>query len=409
MRQVRTKDGKKRYVVRWYEAGRKGARRKATFDREKDADFFDASIRRAKQLGQLASELVGSEQTVAEFLGEWWEKYALGTLKPGTLASYAPVLDKWVVPYLGQMRLRDLSRETIDTYRATLLARGAGAPTVNRCLGILQGVFARGVEWRRISANPVVGVARAGHKRSVKIDAHTPEEVEAIGAVLGRDERALLSVFAYEGLRFSEAAALEFRDVLNRNGHARERMRIERALSDAEVSTTKSGHEREPELFRPVAQELVALYLSRGRPPLGSLIFPDTEGGFLRRQNFRQRVWIPALASVWPCPACGGSGVSARGDCCPACRISARARRGSGSANYFRPHDLRHTCATLLIYEGRTVNEVAEHLGHSDPGFTARTYAHVFADAGKRRRVPLEQAITAARATAGMQPLPGMP
>ncbi|MGI8478383.1 MAG: hypothetical protein ACR2M2_00745 [Gaiellaceae bacterium] len=35
----------------------------------------------------------------------------------------------------------------------------------------------------------------------------------------------------------------------------------------------------------------------------------------------------------------------------------------------------------LLLYEGRTLNEVAEHLGHADPGFTARTYAHVMRDA----------------------------
>jgi hypothetical protein len=55
---------------------------------------------------------------------------------------------------------------------------------------------------------------------------------------------------------------------------------------------------------------------------------------------------------------------------------------------YFRPYDLRHTCATLLIYEGRTLNEVAEHLGHADPGFTARVYIHVLRDATKRRRVP---------------------
>jgi len=64
---------------------------------------------------------------------------------------------------------------------------------------------------------------------------------------------------------------------------------------------------------------------------------------------------------------------------------------------YFRPYELRHTCATLLIYEGRTVNEVARHLGHADPGFTARTYARVYEDAEDRRRIPMEQAISRAR------------
>src|SRR3954466_3490372 len=63
------------------------------------------------------------------------------------------------------------------------------------------------------------------------------------------------------------------------------------------------------------------------------------------------------------------------------------------------------SCATLLLYEGRTLNEVAEHLGHADPGFTARTYAHVMRDAPRRRRVAIAQAIRTARAAAARRPL----
>jgi integrase len=63
----------------------------------------------------------------------------------------------------------------------------------------------------------------------------------------------------------------------------------------------------------------------------------------------------------------------------------------------FRPYDLRHTCATLLLYEDSTVNEVAEHLGHADTGFTAGTFAHVMRDASTRRRVSITRAITLAR------------
>ena len=102
-----------------------------------------------------------------------------------------------------------------------------------------------------------------------------------------------------------------------------------------------------------------------GRPDPFTLVFSDSKNGYLRRQNWRRRIWIPAL-------------------------------RRAGLA-YFRTYHLRHTCATLLLYEGRTVNEVADHLGHADPGFTARTYAHVMRDASKRRRVPLARTITAAR------------
>jgi integrase len=97
--------------------------------------------------------------------------------------------------------------------------------------------------------------------------------------------------------------------------------------------------------------------VAAGRQSPFELVFGDSEGGYHRRQNWRRRIWIPALESA---------GVA-----------------------YLRTSDLRHTCATLLIYEGRTVDEVADHLGHADPGFTARTYAPVMRDASKRRRVSI--------------------
>jgi Phage integrase, N-terminal SAM-like domain len=119
-----------RWVVRWREGGRGSPAHQKTFTREKDARRFDTAIRRARDLGQLASEVVGSKQTVASFLDEWWEKYARASLKPSTRASYAYVLDRWIVPYLGRLRLRDVSREMIDEYRAELVAAGAGTPTI---------------------------------------------------------------------------------------------------------------------------------------------------------------------------------------------------------------------------------------------------------------------------------------
>jgi len=316
---LRRKGGRTVFVVRWHESGRGSTKRKRTFDRRRDAELFEASIRRARQLGQLASEVIGSNATLEEFPVEWWDTYAITHLR------------------------------------------------------LLQGVFHRAVEWRRFAWNPVVGTRRLTHTRSETIDARTPETVEAIRAQLDPQNTALVSVLAYEGLRPGEAYALVWDDVLDDRGRPRKRLRVHSAISGEKLSTTKSQRAREPELFAPVARELVELYLARGRPELRTLVFPDSEGGDLRRQNWRRRVWIPALERA--------------------------------GVTYFRTYDLRHTCATLLLYEGRTLNEVAEHLGHADPGFTARTYAHVLRDASRRRRVPITQAIRTARTAASRRPL----
>lgn len=40
-------------------------------------------------------------------------------------------------------------------------------------------------------------------------------------------------------------------------------------------------------------------------------------------------------------------------------------------------HGLRHTCATLMIQSGESVNVVQKHLGHSKVEMTLNIYAHV--------------------------------
>ena len=42
-----------------------------------------------------------------------------------------------------------------------------------------------------------------------------------------------------------------------------------------------------------------------------------------------------------------------------------------------RFHDLRHSCAALLLSEGRELYDVSEWLGHSDVNITAKFYGHL--------------------------------
>ena len=45
-----------------------------------------------------------------------------------------------------------------------------------------------------------------------------------------------------------------------------------------------------------------------------------------------------------------------------------------------RFHDLRHSCATILLYLGYTMKDIQTWLGHSNYAFTANTYVHVSKD-----------------------------
>jgi integrase len=127
-------------------------------------------------------------------------------------------------------------------------------------------------------------------------------------------------------------------------------------------------------LFEPVADDLREWWEACGRPARDTLVFPDARGGVIRASNWHRRTWQPGLRSAGISP--------------------------------FRPYDMRHTCATLLIYAGWNSLEVALHLGHGDPGFTLKTYGHVFRDATPDDRVPIDERIARARRSHAQGPEP---
>ena len=61
-----------------------------------------------------------------------------------------------------------------------------------------------------------------------------------------------------------------------------------------------------------------------------------------------------------------------------------------------RPCDLRHSFASLLLAEGRTVHYVAAQLGHS-PALTLSTYGHLIAEYAEAAQIDAEREIILAR------------
>jgi hypothetical protein len=78
-------------------------------------------------------------------------------------------------------------------------------------------------------------------------------------------------------------------------------------------------------------------------------------------------------------------------------RVWKKVAREVGLRQDSRARDLRATYATLLIYEGRNVVEVADQLGNS-PEVCLKAYAGILAEFRIEDRKPSEQAILDARA-----------
>jgi integrase len=66
----------------------------------------------------------------------------------------------------------------------------------------------------------------------------------------------------------------------------------------------------------------------------------------------------------------------------------------AGLAQSVRLHDLRHTCATLLLSQGVHPKLVQELLGHSKIAITLDTYSHVLPGMGDRTAAAMESVLS---------------
>ena len=233
--------------VRWRDE--QGRNRSKVLGRKRDAEAFDAEVRRLKRTRELG-HLDAGKQTLAEFGEEWWRLHAGPNLAATTRETYAAMWDTHVLPRLGGLSLRALDGERLREFRADLEADGVGPASVRKTLTLLHGVLQRAVEWGRIPSNPASMVRKPAPKRQLAISPLPPAVVERLRAQLlqrgCQRDATLVSVLAYAGLRPGEALALSWRHV------GRNALLVDGAVSLGEIGNTKTGRSRTVPLLAPL-------------------------------------------------------------------------------------------------------------------------------------------------------------
>ena len=356
--------GRRVYRVRWRDGDRNRSR---SFDRRADAERFDADERRRQRMGAHAPAEPSRDRLDA-WLETWVRRDGVSWAR-STRLHRAAVMDRWIAPLIGGVRLRDLGRARVREWRAEMLDRGATNATANGAMRVLSAALGVAVQDGLIPANPCLGIRRLPHTPAPARPL-TPAEAERLRAELPtlRDQ-VLWCLMAYAGLRPEEALALRWADV----GAT---LHVHRAYTHGEQKETKTGRARSVTVIGPLADDLAAWRERSEWSEPGDLVCPSLgrtdrpadaarQGGFLHLGNWRNRAFIPAT-------------------------------RRAGLAGVI-PYNGRDTFASLLIYEGRPPILVAAALGHGDTQTLWRHYAGVFSEAEFAPRVPIDEAVRVAR------------
>lgn len=182
--------------------------------------------------------------------------------------------------------------------------------------------------------------------------------VPIVGETVGDDGLVLLTL-GHSGIRWGELTALR----KSRCHLLRRRLEVAENVVELRgeiVFGTPKGHERRQVAIPPFLCDLLAEHLARNVQDNDGLVF-TRNGGPLRHTPFYKRTFKPAAA-----------------------------RAGLPAA--LRMHDLRHTCASILIREGANIVQVQKQLGHKDATTTLNTYAHMWPDDLDRVADALERA-----------------
>jgi integrase len=117
-----------------------------------------------------------------------------------------------------------------------------------------------------------------------------------------------------------------------------------------------------------------------GKPHTCSILFRwPTDDQHVKARSYSETVWKPPLAKA------GLIAAPVR---------DRRSRRRYVTTRKEGIHQLRHYYASVMLAGGVSIKELAEYLGHSDPAFTLRVYAHMLPCSYDRARSVITERFT---------------
>jgi len=311
---------------------------------------------------------------VGEYLERWLESSVRGNVSPRTYTNYRLQVRRHLVPALGRIKLKDLTPFKVQGLYRSKLDAGLSNASVRYTHTVLHRALKQAVKWSLVPRNVAEAVDPPRVRRE-EITPLSPEQSRALLAAAEGDRFEALYVVALTcGLRQGEILGLKWSDVDLDARTLRVNRQVQRLRRDGSpgrlaFSEPKNASRRTVPLTASAVETLKrhGRRQAEERMRVGSLyedeglLFASEIGTPLDAQNVVNRSFKPLLESA-----------------------------GLPSIRF---HDLRHTCATLLLAKGVHPKLVQALLGHASIGITMDLYSHWAPTMGDQAAAAMEEVL----------------
>jgi integrase len=306
--------------------------------------------------------IVPSKQTVRDYFTDWLKEHADRNLAPKTADRYRELLEKYVMPRIGDILLRDLDPGRLEKLYNELRTNGSlrkdggslSAKTVRHIHGTIHAALAKAVRWKRIVANPA---DMCDLPRMQKREVIAPDQIEAqliFDAALGTPLYMPALIVGYTGMRRGEVLALQWSgiDFENRT------LKVNRSLCQVRHRIFYKGTKGNRVRSFPMPEALIAALQAH------------------RKEQDRYReMFGPDYRADLDLVICEPDGTEIYPDNFTAAFCAMLRKIGKRGLSI---HSIRHTHASLLLAKGVSVAAVSKRLGHANISTTLNVYGHAF-------------------------------
>jgi len=302
-----------------------------------------------------------SDILVYEYMCQWLE-YQKKSIQYSTQQSYESMIGSRIKRYFEKKNITigSITPKQINDFYKTIWDDGCVANTVIRYHGVLRNAFQHAFRTEMIESNTFDKVERP-RKNKFRGSFYSEEELQTLLRLTKDDPMYIVILLsAMYGLRRSEALGVRWSRIDFDNN---------RILID-----TKIIEKRENKKRIPVPVEEMKTKSSRRTLPLIPVIIE-----VLKEQKEKQESWKKLFKRSYSREFTDYVCTNQLGELYLPDYVTNHFQvlLEKYALRKIRFHDLRHTCASLLIKGGMQLINVKDYLGHSEIGITANIYAHL--------------------------------